>query len=397
MIPALFVGPWRLADLPLLTAHGRTVFSCFACGGGSTMGYKLAGFDVLGALEIDAAMLRLYRANHAPRLAYNLPIQAFRELPDERLDPALFELDVLDGSPPCSVFSLAGARSRKWGTASRFREGQATQRLDDLFLHFVALASRLRPRVVVAENVKGLIQGKARGYVIEILKAFVDAGYRPQLYLLNAARMGVPQARERSFFIATRADLDLPPVQLAYSEPVSTVREAFAGLEERTYTPAGPVVSTILARVRPGRTLADAHPRGSMYTHRKLHPDRPAPTVTATCCLYRWDEPRRIHPDEAARLQTFPEDYDPQDSDLRYVCGMSVPPFMMQRLALELGRQLFGIEYDRTRRPLCPPATASSAMPTSSPAPSPRTRRTGAIIRSPSSKRSGPRSRRSDG
>ena len=63
---------------------------------------------------------------------------------------------------------------------------------------------KLKPKVVVAENVKGLIQGNARGYVKEIFKAFQNAGYSAQLFLLNASRMGVPQNRERTVFIANR-------------------------------------------------------------------------------------------------------------------------------------------------------------------------------------------------
>lgn len=117
-----FPWKWSLLDLEKRPKHGYTVFSCFSCGGGSSMGYKL---------------------------------------PDEKIPEELFYLDVLDGSPPCSVFSTAGSREEGWNTEKVFREGQAKQRLDDLFLYFIAIAKRLQPKVVIAENVKGIIIGNA--------------------------------------------------------------------------------------------------------------------------------------------------------------------------------------------------------------------------------------------
>jgi len=88
---------WTLKDANFTKDKGK-VFSCFACGGGSTMGYKLAGFDVLGCNEIDPKMIEAYKANHNPKYAYLEPIQTFKlrtDLPDE-----LYNLDILDGSPP---------------------------------------------------------------------------------------------------------------------------------------------------------------------------------------------------------------------------------------------------------------------------------------------------------
>lgn len=318
------------------------------------MGYKLAGYEVLGGVEIDPTMMQIYRHNHAPRLSFTMPVQHFAALPEPEMPAELRQLDVLDGSPPCSVFSMAGARQRKWGVTAHFREGDVAQRLDDLFLHFIGLARRLRPRVVVAENVKGLIIGKARGYVAEIFAAFREAGYLAQLFLLDASRMGVPQARERTFFVARRADLELPGLQLQFTERPITARQALAGLPPQTERPASPSIMRHLVRTAPGDSLASVHPKGSLFNHVKLHPDRPAATVTATCAMYHWEEPRRITGPEAMRLQTFPEDYDGLDQDMRYVCGMSVPPLMMQRLALEIGRQLFGRPYRAAQEPLRP-------------------------------------------
>ena len=125
-----FPYEWTLKDA-VFTKDKGTVFSCFACGGGSTMGYKLAGFDVLGCNEIDPKMMEAYRTNHNPKYSYLEPIQTFKlrkDLPEE-----LYNLDILDGSPPCSSFSMAGNREKDWGKEKKFREGQAEQVLDNLF------------------------------------------------------------------------------------------------------------------------------------------------------------------------------------------------------------------------------------------------------------------------
>lgn len=336
----LVTGPWRLADLAPPEPDAPTVFSCFHCGGGSTMGYKLAGFNVLGGVEIDPQMMEIYRRNHRPRHSYLMPIQEFkyRDLPKE-----LYDLDVLDGSPPCSSFSMAGNREKDWGKKKVFREGQADQVLDDLFFHFIDVAKRLRPKVVIAENVKGLVIGNARGYVKQIFDGFRSAGYDCQLFLLNASRMGVPQRRERTFFIARRMDLRLPRVELVFHEREIGCEEAFRGVDA-VGRPATELQRHWWSHVQPGEAFSKAHPKGHWFNCFKLHPEKPSPTFPANTLgnagPYHWTFPNRISTPAKVRLQTFPEDFNFGSVDPGYVCGMSVPPLMMQRVADQVLRQL---------------------------------------------------------
>ena len=102
----------------------------------------------------------MYIKNHAPKYSFLEPIQTFKDRND--LPSELYNLDILDGSPPCSTFSMAGQREKNWGKAKKFREGQEMQVLDTLFFDFIELAKKLQPKVVVAENVRGLLLGNAK-------------------------------------------------------------------------------------------------------------------------------------------------------------------------------------------------------------------------------------------
>ena len=316
------------------------------------MGYKLAGFNMLGGVEIDPEMMAIYRANHKPKHSYLMGVQQFNELPLDDLPDELKNLDLLDGSPPCSVFSMAGKREKKWGSEHHFREGQQKQRLDDLFMHFIEVGQRLQPKVIVAENVKGLILGNAKGYVKEIFAAFREAGYDAQLFLFNAARMGVPQARERTFFIARRRDLGWGKLNIAFSEQPITPAKIFADLKNQKGSKLSKVFNGAREWCAKNNTdeIVDwavrTQGKEKLWNHKLVLPNKPSKTIASTIRPIHWAEDRRLSDLECLRLQSFPDDYQPINADAGYLCGMSVPPYMTQRVALEIGRQWFGIEYD---------------------------------------------------
>lgn len=337
--------PWRwwLSDLAKVRKSGLKVFSCFSCGGGSSMGYKLAGFDVVGNCEIDPDMEALYVRNQHPEHTFQMDIRDFNKLGE--YPGALNRLDVLDGSPPCSTFSTSGDRDKAWGKEKVFREGQTAQRLDDLFFHFIETARILRPKAVVAENVKGLLLGKARGYVNAIVNGFKEAGYDVQIFLLDAAKMGVPQRRERTFFLARRNDLGLPKIALDVDEPPITFGEV--------RSPAGiplqkGLMKGLILKRRPGdRTFCDIslRERGkkSMFNDIIAADGEVAPTLSASGVKCRYHDGHRFSREDCVAVQTFPQDYDFGKEDPAYVCGMSVPPVMMARIAAKIRKQWFGL------------------------------------------------------
>lgn len=300
------------------------------------MGYKLAGYSVIGNCEIDPDMMKLYRANNHPEHSYLMDIRDFIKQRKEDIPDALKQLDILDGSPPCSVFSLAGDREEGWNVEKVFREGQAKQRLDDLFFYFIDAAKLLQPKVVIAENVKGMIIGAAKGWVNRIFKAFDEAGYEVQLFLLNAARMGVPQRRERVFFIAHRKDLLYPKLRMEFKEkpiPFRDVREPY-GRELPDDTVTGKLMKY---RIPSDRCLADINKRitknSSGFTSPINHDGEPVQTITAGGYCFRMCDGLRMTERDIISCQTFPQDYDFMDQNVQYVCGMSVPPVMMAHIA----------------------------------------------------------------
>lgn len=227
---------WTFADYPE-KKNGLKVFSCFACGGGSTMGYKLAGCEVLGCCEIDPKMNEVYVKNHNPKYNFLMDIREFNKLPNDGIPEELFNLDILDGSPPCTTFSMAGEREDSWGKKKKFREGQAEQTLDDLSFVFIETVAKLQPKWVIMENVEGLILGEAFTYVRQIYKDFKDIGYQVKHWLCKGEHMGIPQKRHRVFFIAHRYDVDYDPedLDMAFNyEPVT-----YGEIKDGTAAPLG--------------------------------------------------------------------------------------------------------------------------------------------------------------
>lgn len=304
------------------------------------MGYKLAGYDVLGCVEIDPQMMKVYRQNHNPKYHYLMGIQQFNKIPDDDLPQEFFELDILDGSPPCSSFSMAGSREKAWGKNKKFREGQSQQVLDDLFFHFIDTVKKLQPKVVIAENVKGLIQGKAKGYVKQIFKGFKDAGYDCQLFLLNAARMGVPQRRERTFFIANRIG---ERCSMRFDEKSIPLSDALSDFLFDKGSPLPPIKAAYWEKTRKGDSFSKIHPKGHYFNEIKCSPNLPANTLPAAGGLSMWNHPYYLSKKQVSIIQSFPDDYNYCGIKNTYMCGMSVPPFMMQRVATEVYKQmLFG-------------------------------------------------------
>lgn len=332
---------WNLSDLKSVPKNGIKVMSTFACGGGSSMGYKLAGCDIIAANDIDPEMAWHYKKNLNPPLYFLCPIG---DLLKADLPPELYQLDILDGSPPCSTFSMAGSREKAWGKDKHFREGQAKQVLSDLFFDYLDLVERLKPRVAIAENVKGMILGNAKGYTKMVMNRFREMGYRPQLFLINGADCGVPQRRERVFFVALRDDIKGEPLKLAPSHRWVSVEEATIDIQELTLnetneTAPAPNDLKCWHKTSQGDPysiyLKKTENRISCFNNIKLNSKLPSNTLPAnSSVITHWDTCRRLTFREWKRLGSFPDDYHAKSDKIgKYMIGMSVPPRMTETVA----------------------------------------------------------------
>ena len=304
------------------------------------MGYKLAGYDLIGNCEIDSNVMKVYEYNHHPKYPFLMDIRDFlnKEKPEE-----LYNLDILDGSPPCSVFSSIGKREEGWNKEKQFREGQKMQRLDDLFFWFIKLIDQLKPKISIAENVTGLLAGNAKGYVNEIIKAYHEAGYTVQLFKLNAATMGVPQRRERVFFIAHRNDLNLPKLQLSFNEPPVLFKEVRSEHGKEFSDNGGAAQMRILVRKPSDKKISDILQRNegknSSFGLAIISDNDVAQTLVSSGSVFRMYDGLKLSDEDIINIQTFPQDYEFLNQSPKYICGMSVPPVMMAQIASQVYEQ----------------------------------------------------------
>ena len=334
---------WSFKDYP--EKNGLKVFSCFACGGGSTMGYKLAGCDVIGCVEIDPKMNEIYVKNHHPKHNYCMDLREFNATPDDDLPSELFSLDILDGSPPCTTFSISGDREDSWGKKKKFREGQAEQTLDDLSFVFIETVKKLKPKVVIMENVEGLILGEAFSYVQRIYSEFQNAGYFVHHWLLKGEQMGVPQKRHRVFFVATRADLQIDPswLDMSFNYEKVTYGEIKDGIDRRVSEKVQQVLNDVRPREKDlvaawNRRYNPGNPEKRMWFNSIVTYDD---DVMQTCSgdhdsMYEFSNKARVSNKSIANASTFPQDYDFSGARIPYICGMCVPPVMIKRIVTKL-------------------------------------------------------------
>lgn len=334
----LFPYKWFLKDgypSANITKNNYNVFGTFICGGGSTMGYKLAGFNHLGGVEIDPPIADVYKTNHSPKHLYLQDIRDFNKRNDLPIE--LYSLDILDGSPPCSTFSMAGNREKGWGKEKVFREGQTMQTLDDLVFVYCDTIIKLQPKVFLLENVKGIIQGNAKLYSKKIVEKMTKAGYVVQVFCLNAASMGVPQKRERVFFIGHKKEYNLPKLKLEFNEKPIPFKYVDEGSVERKEIRDG--IKQYYKITPMGKCVSSVHPKGMYFGTYKQHPEMVSNTCIADSgggIMLHHIQDGYLTDNEYKIIGTYPLDYNFKNIEPKYLIGMSVPPVMTAQIANQI-------------------------------------------------------------
>lgn len=347
-----------MREIRELPPNGYTVVSTFSGAGGSCLGFRMAGFRIVYANEFVEAARNTYEANADPRtLVDSRDIRQVTGQEILRLT-GLAEVDVLEGSPPCQAFSSAGKRDAGWGKVAAHADG-SVQRSDDLFFEFARVLGELRPRMFVAENVSGLAKGRASGMLREIMQALRRQGYAVEARLLNAARLGVPQDRERVIFVGVREDQDTQPRFPAPMAKLVTLREAIGGKDEARLSRGEAKLlsekqAMLYHRTIPGKSFSDAAKamtgKASWFNYRRLAWGKPSPTLMVSPCALHPDVPRSLTASELRRVGSFPDDFELVGTyeEQHARVGNAVPPLMMRAVA-EAVREMLR-EADRGSR-----------------------------------------------
>ena len=338
------------------------VISTFAGGGGSSTGYRLAGGKILCINEFVKEARNTYHENYP-----NTPIlpDDIKELEGKDLLEAanvgVGEVDILDGSPPCSAFSMAGAvvqgkgHSAGFGQVKKYSDDKKVENIEDLFFEFIRIAKDIQPKVIVGENVSGLLMGEAKNYYYKITAEFGNIGYNVSSMLLDSSHYGVPQTRKRVIFIAVRKDvtdaigltsLNIAGVFPEKNSEVVTCGKAFEDLnydEEEikmlteTFSKGSHFETASKMPLDPKKELTgcDYHPKGHHFNMKRVSRFKPSPTITASGGCIHWSEMRKLALGETRRLTSLPEDFKltgkwEQRSERM---GRMVPPLMMKAIA----------------------------------------------------------------
>ena len=333
------------------------VISTFAGGGGSSTGYRLAGGKILCINEFVEEAQETYRKNYpdTPILTDDIKDLTGKEFLEYGDD-----IDILDGSPPCSAFSVSGAmvqgsHSDGWNKTKKYSDGKVIENIEDLFFDFLRIANVIRPKVIIAENVKGLTIGEAKQYYSKITNEFENIGYDVSSKVLNSAHYGVPQTRQRVIFIGVREDVtekigltfmniaSLFPDEnndfvniadmldgLPYDEKeVKELTEKFATTSH--YVTASKMPSD------PDKVLTgcDYHEKGHHFNMKRCSRFKPAPTITATGGAVHWTELRNLTIMELKRIMSLPDDFILTGTRKQQAerCGRMVPSLMMKAIA----------------------------------------------------------------
>ena len=340
--------PYRVMSMQEINAipwNGFNCISTFSGCGGSSLGYRMAGFRVLWANEFIESARDSYNCNKAKYTILDgrdiRQVKASEILNAIKLKPG--QLDLFDGSPPCASFSTAGKRQADWGKVKTYSDTK--QRTDDLFFEYIRLLNDLKPKVFIAENVAGLVKGVAKGYFIEIIKQLKSCGYNVKCKVLDGMWLGLPQMRTRTIFVGVRNDLGLQPVHPLPKPYKYTLRDAFYGQDE---------IPGEAWTIGPGKTLAcyqwllknnkydfnkatiELYKKETMYTHKRLNYDKPSYCLLqGSPTLYHPKQPRSLTIPEAKRVCGFPDDFVLAGTFQQKWerLGRAVPPIMMQTVA----------------------------------------------------------------
>ncbi|MEG4491414.1 DNA cytosine methyltransferase [Microcoleus sp. D3_18_C4] len=308
------------------------LISLFSGCGGMDLPFKMAGFEVVWAIDSNKYACETFKRNISPVIIHN----SIEKINDIKQDVP--DADIIIGGFPCQDFSLI------WK-----RYGLDVER-GNLYTYFREFVKQKQPKAFVAENVKGLLSANNHQAIKQIIQDFenIEPGYlvKPKLY--NFADYGVPQFRERVLLVGIQKDTGFnfihpQPEYGLNRNPYRTAAEALKGVEKVRENNENhkihPKTQQRLAQIKPGGNFSDIPRNSPLYVkglishvYRRLDPNQPSSTIIAGggggTWGYHYKEPRALTNRERARLQTFPDDFvfEGSTTEVRRQIGNAVPP-----------------------------------------------------------------------
>lgn len=299
--------------------NGHHVIDLFAGCGGLSLGFEVAGFNTTG-----------YEMDETYADSYNQNLSGECKVSFLDLETKYPQADIVIGGPPCQPWSETGKNLGEYDD----RDG---------FPAFIRCVERVKPRIFVAENVKGLSFKKNRHYLEHIISELENIGYIVDSGIIRMSDYGVPQKRERLFIVGHQGGFIFPEP----SNHTFTVRDALG----RAAISHLPKQGRYLTHSE-NKYIESYEEKCKLRTPRDLHLDQPARTLTcrnlagSTADMIRLAMPdgrrRKLRISEAARLQAFPDwfKFSGSRSKSFYQIGQSVPPLFSYQLALSVKKYL---------------------------------------------------------
>lgn len=322
------------------------IISLFSGCGGLDLGFHQEGYETVWANDFDHWACETFKKNIGDVIV---------EGDIEQIDPydntSIPDCDIVLGGFPCQDFSMIWKRPGLDGERG------------NLYKSFLRVVDAKKPKVFVAENVKGLLTANNKKAIKQIVSDFenIAPGYKVKIKLYNFADYGVPQLRERLLIVGIRSDIDFDfehpdPTHSAKDDdllPHVTAGEALANIpsdaKNTEQQNLSPKTVEKLKLIPAGGNFTDIpkdHPlyvKGMIsHVYRRIHPDEPSKTIIAAggggTWGYHYPEPRSLNNRERARLQSFPDDFEfvGTMTQVRKQIGNAVPPQGVRELAKTL-------------------------------------------------------------
>ncbi|GAA6863147.1 DNA cytosine methyltransferase [Helicobacter pylori] len=335
----------------IICMNRMTSIELFAGAGGLALGLELAGFYHIGLVEIDKSACSTLKKN---RPLWNVLEKDITTLVEQDLEQIFCikcgDLDLLSGGCPCQSFSYAG---KKLG----LEDTRGT-----MFYYYAKFLEKLKPKMFLFENVRGLIShNKGKSFKI-ICEAFEKCGYSLQYQVLNASNHGVAQKRERLFIVGIRKDLNR---SFNFPKPLKNkkvLKDILLDVPKSLGAEYSSKKRDIFSLVPAGGYWRDIDPQiakeymksswgnnkgGRTGILRRLSLDEPSLTILTTPQMKQTDrchplEVRPLNIRESARIQSFPDEWEFMGSVAQQYkqIGNAVPPLLAEAIGKEMIKTL---------------------------------------------------------